>query len=199
MNSFGLGGANAHVVLDDAYHYLHDRNIEANHRTVASYNDDTTTHVQCDAVPLTPSDKLLILSAFDEPGIKRMARAYTEHFNSLRMDMSKQSAYLELLVSTLNFHRTSLPWKSAAVISSFDQLRNLSQSLLRPVRSSSKCRLGFVFTGQGSHWTGMGRELLGNEVFKASLEKSTQLVSNLGSSWNLIGTFNHVQRQVGVN
>ncbi|KAJ5707290.1 Acyl transferase/acyl hydrolase/lysophospholipase [Penicillium malachiteum] len=33
VNSFGIGGANAHCVLDDAYHYLQNRRILATHRT----------------------------------------------------------------------------------------------------------------------------------------------------------------------
>lgn len=33
VNSFGIGGTNAHCVLDDAYHYLHDRQIRAMHCT----------------------------------------------------------------------------------------------------------------------------------------------------------------------
>ncbi|KAJ5730275.1 Acyl transferase/acyl hydrolase/lysophospholipase [Penicillium malachiteum] len=33
VNSFGIGGANAHCVLDDAYHYLQNRRISATHRT----------------------------------------------------------------------------------------------------------------------------------------------------------------------
>lgn len=33
VNSFGIGGANAHCVLDDAYHYLNDRNLPGAHRT----------------------------------------------------------------------------------------------------------------------------------------------------------------------
>lgn len=33
VNSFGFGGSNTHVVLDDAYHYLRDRHLSGNHCT----------------------------------------------------------------------------------------------------------------------------------------------------------------------
>jgi acyl transferase domain-containing protein len=33
VNSFGVGGTNGHVVLDDAFHYLQDRGLTANHYT----------------------------------------------------------------------------------------------------------------------------------------------------------------------
>jgi acyl transferase domain-containing protein len=34
VNSFGLGGSNAHVILDDAYHYLTSRKLKGLHKTV---------------------------------------------------------------------------------------------------------------------------------------------------------------------
>ncbi|KAL9116075.1 MAG: hypothetical protein Q9227_000444 [Pyrenula ochraceoflavens] len=33
INSFGFGGTNCHVVLDDAHHFLHERQLIANHST----------------------------------------------------------------------------------------------------------------------------------------------------------------------
>ncbi|KAI1499235.1 hypothetical protein F5X99DRAFT_390720 [Biscogniauxia marginata] len=36
VNSFGFGGTNTHVVLDDAYHYLQDKGVAGNHSTVKS-------------------------------------------------------------------------------------------------------------------------------------------------------------------
>lgn len=35
MNSFGVGGSNAHIIVDDAYNYLQSRHIAAPHNTVA--------------------------------------------------------------------------------------------------------------------------------------------------------------------
>lgn len=34
INSFGFGGANAHVVMDDAYHFLQSAGLSGHHRTV---------------------------------------------------------------------------------------------------------------------------------------------------------------------
>jgi acyl transferase domain-containing protein len=36
VNSFGFGGANAHVILDDAYHYLKEHGIQAAHSTLVT-------------------------------------------------------------------------------------------------------------------------------------------------------------------
>jgi acyl transferase domain-containing protein len=41
VNSFGFGGSNTHVVLDDAYHYLRDRHLSGNHCTSPGPEDPT--------------------------------------------------------------------------------------------------------------------------------------------------------------
>lgn len=43
VNSFGFGGSNSHVILDDAYHYLASRNINGNHCTIPSASASTQT------------------------------------------------------------------------------------------------------------------------------------------------------------
>ncbi|KAF2964402.1 hypothetical protein GQX73_g9163 [Xylaria multiplex] len=44
VNSFGFGGTNTHVILDDAYHYLEEQNLTANHCTVNHYISNGLLH-----------------------------------------------------------------------------------------------------------------------------------------------------------
>lgn len=39
VNSFGFGGSNTHVILDDVFHYLRDRELVGNHCTIALPGD----------------------------------------------------------------------------------------------------------------------------------------------------------------
>src|SRR5262249_682625 len=54
VNSFGFGGANAHVILDDAYHYLTERGLVGNHNTTV--HDDEGSESGISMGPATPSN-----------------------------------------------------------------------------------------------------------------------------------------------
>lgn len=43
INSFGFGGANAHCILDDAYHYLKSRGLTGNHNTTVMHEGSGTS------------------------------------------------------------------------------------------------------------------------------------------------------------
>lgn len=55
VNSFGIGGTNAHCVLDDAYHYLAERHLVAAHHTASTV--PTEDKIKCQLLAMSHSEK----------------------------------------------------------------------------------------------------------------------------------------------
>ena len=207
MNSFGYGGSNAHVVLDDAYNYLKLRKLKGKHCTVKRppYPGDTLSlnHGTSDSYSLSEYKsshktngieeatgrsqlRLLIWSTSDEAGLKRFVDLYEKH--TLKTPLSQENTYLDRLAYTLSSKRNSFPWKSFVVIKSISDLQeNLRGKISKPIRSTDTTRLGFVFSGQGAAWRGMGRELLAHPTFRRSLKNAERYLEKLGPKISIIG------------
>ena len=201
MNSFGYGGSNAHVVLEDAFHFLRSRNLVGNHASVefsrlpiqlcpdekGSQNQEelASTPFETNARDL----RLFVFSSADKGGISRLARTYYDFVFENRVSGKVAHKFLRQLSYTLGEKRTTLPWRSYVVADSIETLgSSLLDGLAKPFRCPiSRPRLTFVFTGQGSQWVGMGQELLAFPVFESSVRQATEHFQRLGASWSLIG------------
>ncbi|KAL8962775.1 MAG: hypothetical protein Q9193_000877 [Seirophora villosa] len=138
--------------------------------------------------PQLCSPRLVVLSAADEGSLWRSANLLTEHLKA--GDITIDEKYIDDLSWTLNTRRTALTWRTFAVLRSFNDLAGLPSIVAKPKdAASSKYRLGFAFTGQGSQWYAMGRELLVYPVYKASLLRSQELLKALGGAWLLTEEF----------
>ena len=198
VNSFGYGGANVHVVLDDARHYLKSRNLSGKHATILSpaapiekpRADHLTGHdVQSRPLSHGSQTRLLVWSASDEVSLKSLLAAYQQHLLGI-CSSADQSQYFEDLCYTLSCRRSLLPWKTFLVCDSIHEFHDaLSIKNSKLLRSRRAPVVSFVFTGQGAQWSGMGRELLCYPVFRASLEQATKYFKGLGCAWSLTGTF----------
>lgn len=144
--------------------------------------NDTDSNLQAS----TP--KLLVLSASDEGGLKRLAAEYTRFFSSMSPSPYSFDSYLESLAYTLNSRRSLLPWKSYLTAESMADLTQLGAKISHGQRSVSKPRVGFVFTGQGAQWAGMGRQLGSFDVFEQRLREAEEFLIGLGCRWHLRGT-----------
>ncbi|KAJ5494215.1 Acyl transferase/acyl hydrolase/lysophospholipase [Penicillium fimorum] len=163
VNNFGFGGTNAHVILQRAPR--HEGNLE--------FNDD----------PL--KRKLFVVSAYDKNaalGIGKSVAAHVDHFPALFNDST-----MDNMAYTLGQRRTFLPWRLA---SSGITGQELTQSLAIdavPVRSSKEPTVGFVFTGQGAQWHGMGKELLSTyPVFRQTIQDVDACLKSLGATFSII-------------
>ncbi|KAI1091033.1 hypothetical protein F5B19DRAFT_484177 [Rostrohypoxylon terebratum] len=193
VNSFGFGGANAHVVVDDAFHYLKSRGLHGKHNTSER---PLIPSVDPPIEPTNGVDKnendlpvlLFVLTASDKGGIERYGTALKSHLEQLP-SATRQAGirYLHDLAFTLANKRSMLPWKSFVLGQSLEHLQeNLSTLISVPLRASESPLLRFVFTGQGVQWHSMGKELLGFQVYKDSLQRADSYFRSLGSTWSLL-------------
>ncbi|KAL8882833.1 MAG: hypothetical protein Q9198_000233, partial [Flavoplaca austrocitrina] len=143
VNSFGLGGSNAHVVVDSA----------------ASFNlPKPNRERRVEDVP-----QLLLFSAASAPSLKKMTGGY-EEWLARRPDMAEK---LDDLAYTLANRREHLSHRAFKVVGGSDIPASPGRS-----SPNTKMNLVMVFTGQGAQYPRMGRELLlrGDLVFQKTLK-----------------------------
>lgn len=196
INSFGFGGSNAHVILDDASSFLRKNGRLGDHPT--SFQDaslgirsDNTTP----AGPKTvdgdcPDDPfLLVWSAIDEKSLRRMEDEYTSRLSTLRLQDWEYKNHIYSLAYTLAQRRTRFSWRSFQVLYPGLSPHSNTQPSFRsnPVRALRDSKLCFVFTGQGAQWPEMGRGLFRFPVFRQTLQDAEAYIRFLGATWNLTG------------
>ena len=143
VNSFGLGGSNAHVVVDSA----------------ASFNlPKPSRERRVEDVP-----QLLLFSAASAPSLKKMTGGY-EEWLARRPDMAEK---FDDLAYTLANRREHLSHRAYKVVGGSDIPASPGRS-----SPNTKMNLVMVFTGQGAQYPRMGRELLlrGDLVFQKTLK-----------------------------
>lgn len=162
VNSFGIGGANAHVVLESA----------------ASWGVGKKAQAPESDIDGVLKKQLLVFSAKHQKSLEAAAQRHEEYL-TVHPDSLADMAY------TLNNKREVYPIRAFTVTDGLDSFQ-----LSRVVRAgtSTSPNLVFVFTGQGAQWARMGRELLGSEgIFKQTIEALDATLSSLPDSpqWTL--------------
>lgn len=171
VNSFGFGGTNAHVVMDDSENFLRLAGINR-HPPVLPPSTNSM------------GPKILVFSSQDEKGIGRLETVYNEHLSLNKHLMSPM--YGSRLAYTLSERRSALLWRSFAICSSHEELGK-GIKLSKPIRSLESPELALCFTGQGAQWASMGRKLQALELYKKSITNSSAVLKDLGCSWILEG------------
>ena len=142
INSFGYGGSNAHVIVDEAK--------ELGHHHVSSYLQEEDDDLFIEESAMRPY--LLTLSANDERSLESQINALDRHLSDPAV-----SVKLRDLAYTLG-ERRSRHYHRGFVISTNTDLDK--QSFVKGHIREKPPKIGFIFTGQGAQWPQMGKDLL---------------------------------------
>ncbi|KPA42909.1 polyketide synthase [Fusarium langsethiae] len=184
VNCFGFGGTNAHVIMDEAPRYLSARGLKGNHNSFEVLSSTLKTP-HCDADPVP---QLFLYSAHERSGVQRVIES---HLPYLKSKTGADEYFLRDYAYTLGCRRSSLEWKHAVVAESLQdligKLQNTNDSHFKRTSRDKQPKVCFLFSGQGAQYAQMGKELLGFDVFRATLESASYYMKDaLGSQFDLL-------------
>jgi acyl transferase domain-containing protein/acyl-CoA synthetase (AMP-forming)/AMP-acid ligase II/acyl carrier protein len=147
VSSFGFGGTNAHVIIEEG------------------------------PAPKAPRDRdeqpveLLALSARTPAALQAVTIAYAGFLRSHPEVSLADFAY------TATVGRSHFPFRSALVAASTEEAVSLLESYQGTTKPAGTPRIAFLFTGQGAQYRGMGRQLFETHVgFRRILERCDELL-----------------------
>ncbi|KAI1196929.1 hypothetical protein F5X97DRAFT_199678 [Nemania serpens] len=159
VSSFGYGGTNGHVIVESVENLLPFYRHGAR-KADAKYNNSTSR-------PL-----LLCLSAHDKPTLSR---------NISAIGAVAKDYYAADLANTLNLYRTKFSHRAFTILREGNiEAAFKPEELQKGVVPKKGGDVGFIFTGQGAQWTGMGKVAISEfPLFRETIEKLDRVLGGL--------------------
>lgn len=134
----------------------------------------------------TPTRKLFVITANDKSSLEAVLKNLVIYLEQ-RPEMFQKTLMADVAY-TLGQRRSLLQWRVAIpALRSFDLIEAINGQRLSPGKEVDPLRIGFIFTGQGAQWYGMGRELYQQyPVFANAIDYADVCLGSLGATWSLL-------------
>lgn len=177
INSFGFGGSNAHVVLEN---YYKPPSLLTPPRSPG-------------LAPVNSRPFLLPLTSHSENGGKLLQKSISKYI--------EETPYLDIrdFAHSYSTRRTLHQFRAFAIGSNLKEFSKGAATLVPEAkwkRAASSPRLGFVFTGQGAQWYAMGRQLIEEStIFRQILSECEATLQTLPDApgWSLLAELSKSQ------
>ncbi len=193
VSSFGMGGTNAHVVLEEAPKQVESGspllnkggNSEASHGFPLAKGDGRGIEKSKSKVKRERSVHILTLSGQTEQAVAESVQNYITYLES------DPKAEIADICFTANGGRQHFNHRLAVIAGSTQDLLEQLQRFGKPVdindssepptihslKADSTKQIAFVFTGQGSQYIGMGRQLYETQpTFRKNLDECDRIL-----------------------
>lgn len=175
ISGFGFGGTNCHVILEEAP----VQGVGGNGQMGGTGSSISLTSQQ----PMTTERPfhILTLSAKNEQALAELAQRYADFL------VSHPEASVADVCFTANTGRSQFDHRLAVVAESTPQLREQLQAFVAgketiglvsgQVNGTDCPNIAFLFTGQGSQYIGMGRQLYETQpIFRQTLDRCDEIL-----------------------
>jgi acyl transferase domain-containing protein/acyl carrier protein len=172
LNSFGITGTNAHVIVGEApaVNTIHE--------------------------PLRNDIFILPLSARSEQALLDLSKKYADFITNSSYKLEDICAMAALRRTHHEFREVFVAENKDQMIESLNDFHSGGMAESKKVFSGDEnIKTVFIFPGQGAQWIRMGRKLMENElVYKAALDEINDVYKNY-VDWDLIEEINKNEQQ----
>jgi acyl transferase domain-containing protein/acyl carrier protein len=168
VNSFGFGGANAHVILQE---HLPLQEKER------------------DAIPANPETYLIPLSTRSPAALQALAECYLEVLRSPEAPALRDLCYTASMRRDHHAHRLALVARSqedlVEKLEAFLEERHVAGMAFQAERVDTIPKIAYIFSGNGPQWWAMGRQLFAEHaLFRSIIERCDTLLRPY-TGWSL--------------
>ena len=184
VNSFGISGTNAHIVVEeyrapDVAAYSSDQVTGSARPVAVSLRAGAPGFPQSEPALRRRERQLLPLSGKSERALRDLAKRYLSWLDERETAVAAEDGSLESLLSdmawTAGTGRSHFDRRAGLVFADARELRDRLITLVAAGPGGAPrppTKVAFAYTGQGSQWAGMGRELYETEpVARAVLDR----------------------------